>query len=182
VSPPASPSKESGSEAVGKRDGVAETPVAKVPLETTAPHQVAGEPEPIFPASLWLEPDVRWLTGVHEAGGHNYLVQEPFEELLWWLQLPHLLTLAGHSEPDRPAAAAIAKSVNDAIAAVAATGYQADKLLAFDRRNRKKDAAVAENEEVARNGTAKKPAGQAEESQGPELSGKDPCKSAPSKK
>jgi hypothetical protein len=71
------------------------------------------------------------LTGVHEAGGHDYLVKEPFEELIWWLQLPALLRLASHSEPNRPAAAAIAKAVEDAVVTVATAGYQTDRLLAL---------------------------------------------------
>jgi hypothetical protein len=45
---------------------------------------------------LWRDPDVRWLTGVHEAQGHAYLVREPYEELLWWLLMPSLLRLAGY--------------------------------------------------------------------------------------
>jgi hypothetical protein len=54
-----------------------------------------------LPSALWRDPDVRWLTGVHEAGGRDYLVKEPFEELIWWLQLPSLLRLASKSEPNR---------------------------------------------------------------------------------
>ena len=102
----------------------------------------AGEHETSFSAALWRDPDVRWLTGVHEAGGHDYLVKEPFEELIWWLQLPAMLRLASKSEPNRPAAAAIAKAVEDAVVTVATAGYQTDRLLAFDRRSRTKDAAT----------------------------------------
>ncbi len=53
---------------------------------------------------LWLDPDVRWLTGVHEAQGQDYLVREPYEELLWWLQLPGILRLAGEQAVNRKAA------------------------------------------------------------------------------
>ena len=48
-----------------------------------------------LPSALWLDPDVRWLCGVHEAEGHAYLVRERYEELLWWLLMPSLLRLAG---------------------------------------------------------------------------------------
>jgi hypothetical protein len=75
--------------------------------------------------------------GVHEAEGRNYLVKEPFEELLWWFQLPELLKLAAMASPDRAIAERIVKTVEDAVAVVEASGYQPDKMLAFDRRGRK---------------------------------------------
>jgi glycosidase len=118
---------------------VAEGRTANIPQPAPASHTLPGELETAFPAPLWRDPDVRWLTGVHEAGGHDYLVKEPFEELIWWLQLPPLLRLASHSEPDRSAAAAIAKTVENAVVTVATAGYQTDRLLAFDRRSRNKD-------------------------------------------
>ncbi len=31
--------------------------------------------------ALWLDPDVRWLCGVHESEGHVYLIRELYEEL-----------------------------------------------------------------------------------------------------
>ena len=105
-----------------------------------------GDRRSLIPASLWSDPDVRWLTGVHDSGGRNFLVKEPFEELLWWLQLPALLKLT--AKPDRPAAAAVVSAIADAIAAVEASGYEPDKLLAFDRRGRK--TAVAAKTEAAK--------------------------------
>ncbi len=41
--------------------------------------------------AFWADPDVRWLTGLHEHSGHLYFNREQFEEILWWLQLPALL-------------------------------------------------------------------------------------------
>jgi len=157
IANPVAQSTETASEIAVKADRPAKTPVAIVPPEAAPPHPTTAEPGAAFPPLLWLDSDVRWLTGVHDAAGHSYLVREPFEELLWWLQLPRLLTLAGHPEFSRQTAAAIAKSVDDAIAAVAAAGYQADKLLAFDRRSRKKDAATRESTEIGQKGEAKKP-------------------------
>src|SRR5581483_2963606 len=46
-----------------------------------------------IPASLWQDPDVRWLTGYNEAEGHAYVIRECYEEFLWWLALPELLKL-----------------------------------------------------------------------------------------
>jgi glycosidase len=121
---------------------VVEETNAIIPPRAPASPTVPGENATGLPSALWRDPDVRWLTGVHEAGGRDYLVKEPFEELIWWLQLPSLLRLASKSEPNRPAASAIAKAVEEAVVTVATAGYQTERLLAFDRRSRNKDAAA----------------------------------------
>jgi hypothetical protein len=77
---------------------------------------------------LWLDPDVRWLTGAHEAEGHEYLVREDYEELLWWLQLPSLLHLAGEAAPSRAAIEQISGSIDEALATVESAGYRVDRL------------------------------------------------------
>jgi glycosidase len=91
--------------------------------------------------ALWLDPDVRWLTGVHEAEGHLYLVRELYEELLWWLLLPSLLHLAGEAAPSRAAVAELSKTIEDALAAAESAGYRVDKLLG--------SAAIPEQSEEA---------------------------------
>jgi len=78
---------------------------------------------------LWLDPDVRWLTGAHEAEGHSYLVRESYEELLWWSLMPALLRLAGESAPSRAKAEAMSKTVEEAIAAAETAGYRIDALF-----------------------------------------------------
>jgi glycosidase len=95
------------------------------------PQDEAGTlaPAAISPA-LWLDPDLRWLTGVHEAEGHDYLVRERYEELLWWLQLPSLLRLAGEAAPSRSVLQAINKGIEEALTAAEAAGYRVDLLLA----------------------------------------------------
>jgi hypothetical protein len=117
------------------------------PLVADSQHITRTVREP-FAASLWQDPDVRWLTGVHTSAGHDYLVKEPFEELVWWLQLPALIKLAGAPHPDRSGAAAIATTVEDAVAAVAAAEYKADRLLAFDRRHRNSDGRAKATKEA----------------------------------
>jgi glycosidase len=82
----------------------------------------------LLPA-LWLDPDVRWLTGVHEAEGHTYLVRELYEELLWWLIMPALLHLAGESAPSRIAVETMSRTNHDALATAEAAGYRVDLLL-----------------------------------------------------
>jgi hypothetical protein len=79
--------------------------------------------------SLWLDPDVRWLTGVHESEGHAYLVRERYEELLWWLLMPSLLCLASETKLDRKAIGQIGKLVDDALESAEAAGYRIDRLL-----------------------------------------------------
>ena len=82
----------------------------------------------LLPA-LWLDPDVRWLTGVHEAEGHSYLVRELYEELLWWLIMPSLLRLAGETAPSRTAVETMSRTIEDALTTAEAVGYRVDLLL-----------------------------------------------------
>jgi glycosidase len=88
-----------------------------------------GEERVALAAGLWLDPDVRWLTGVHEAGGHTYLVSEPYEELLWWLLMPSLLRLAGEASPRPESAQQMSRTVEEALATAAAAKYRVDAFL-----------------------------------------------------
>jgi glycosidase len=108
----------------------------------------AEEKSAVFAHSLWLDPDVRWLTGVHHAGGHDYVVQEPFEELLWWLQLPALLKLAGETAPNRTAATKIVDSVREGLAEVGAAGYRVDELLEAIGPSLKEDTSNSKRTDV----------------------------------
>ncbi|MGD0903325.1 MAG: alpha-amylase family glycosyl hydrolase [Terracidiphilus sp.] len=89
----------------------------------------AGEDRVALLPELWLDADVRWLTGVHEAEGRSYLVREPYEELLWWLLMPSLLRLAGQAAPSRAAVEEMSKTVEEALAKAEAAGYRIDDLL-----------------------------------------------------
>jgi hypothetical protein len=82
-----------------------------------------------LPPALWLDPDVRWLTGVHEAKGHSYLVRERYEEMLWWMLMPSLLRLAGEPALDRAAIDRLGIIVDEALAAAEAAGYRIDALM-----------------------------------------------------
>ena len=91
------------------------------------------EPQP-FPPALWLDPDVRWLTGVHRAGPQEFLVRESYEELLWWLLMPSLLRLAGETSPsriagDRTAVQAMNCNIDKALAAAEAASYRVELLM-----------------------------------------------------
>jgi hypothetical protein len=82
-----------------------------------------------LPPALWLDPDVRWLTGVHEAEGRDYLVRERYEEMLWWMLMPSLLRLAGEPALDRAAIDRMGAIVDEALAAAEAAGYRVDRLM-----------------------------------------------------
>ena len=89
---------------------------------------LAAAPASGIPPSLWSDPDVRWLCGVHHAGGCEYLVRERYEELLWWLLMPSLLKLAAAPASDRAAVADLSREVDRALAAAEATGYRVEVL------------------------------------------------------
>jgi glycosidase len=98
--------------------------------QVAAPEMSSAHDEKVALApALWLDPDVRWLCGVHEAEGHIYLIRERYEELLWWLLMPSLLRLAGESAPSRSAVEELSKTVAAALASAEAAGYRIDVLL-----------------------------------------------------
>ena len=121
---------------IGKAQEAAPAAKAEIAATETPAKQVAApeassvldEKVALAPA-LWLDPDVRWLCGVHEAEGHFYLIRERYEELLWWLLMPSLLRLAGESAPSRSAVEELSKIVAAALASAEAAGYRIDVLL-----------------------------------------------------
>jgi glycosidase len=78
---------------------------------------------------LWKDPDFRWLTGIHESEGHEYIVREPYEELLWFLHLPDLLTLAAQPVPNLSLIEELDQNLEENLAALEAAGYRPDKLI-----------------------------------------------------
>jgi glycosidase len=94
-----------------------------------APEGNSSDEKLALAPALWLDPDVRWLTGVHEAEGHFYLVRELYEELLWWLLMPSLLRLAGEAAPNRASVEELSKTVAEALATAEAAHYRIDALL-----------------------------------------------------
>ncbi len=120
----------------GQLEGVAAEaePAARVKAATPSAAEAGearGERIALAPA-LWRDPDVRWLTGVHEADGHTYLVREPYEELLWWLLMPAVLRLAGKRAPDSAAAEQMSRTVEEALATADAAKYRVEELLDTD--------------------------------------------------
>jgi glycosidase len=99
------------------------------PKEACAEAFAASDEKIALAPALWLDPDVRWLTCVHEAEGHFYLVRELYEELLWWLLMPSLLRLAGEATPSRAAVEELSRTVEEALATAEAANYRIDELL-----------------------------------------------------
>jgi hypothetical protein len=103
--------------------------VAAAEQVTTAGQATAEVERVALSPVLWRDPDVRWLTGVHEAKGHAYLVRERYEELLWWMLMPSLLRLAGQAALDRAAIREMGRIVDEALESAEAAGYRIDALL-----------------------------------------------------
>jgi hypothetical protein len=120
---------------------------ASAPEEPAAPEAKPAEVERVaLSPALWADPDVRWLTGVHEAKGHAYLIREHYEELLWWLLMPSLLKLAGAPVLDRSAIKEMGKIVDEALASAEAAGYRIDALLSPPAQPEEAEAAEPELE------------------------------------
>ncbi len=116
--------------------------------------------EPVTPAAvvssmiaplLWTDPDIRWLAGAHESGGHEYIVRESYEELLWWLELPKLLELAADSSIALVCASDVLAPITAALVEAEAAGYRADLLEG------KFDLAEAEPQQPAEAVSIEKP-------------------------
>ena len=139
--------------------GTGFSPYIKEAQETRAlaPEGEVPASAPVLWPALWQDPDVRWLCGVHPAEGHDYLVRERYEELLWWLLMPSLLRLAGESAPGRVASnraevRAMSKSLNEALATAEAAGYRVDLLqtpAAAEAEAAVEPAAESETESIS---------------------------------
>jgi glycosidase len=106
-----------------------ENVVAPETVPGSQKHVAADEESLALPPVLWSDPDVRWLTGVHAAGEHEYLVRERYEETLWWMLMPALLRLAGEAALNRKTLEALGTSVDEALATAEAAGYRLDRLM-----------------------------------------------------
>jgi hypothetical protein len=123
-------------------------PAARTIPEIEAPPKA----EPVVPAeipvlspTLWQDPDVRWLTGAHEAEGGSYFIKESYEELLWWLQLPALCKMGAEKSPTGEAHA-IGAAIDQAAEAASDAGYSIEALLSpTDSSPLREQSAVSES-------------------------------------
>jgi glycosidase len=102
-----------------------------------------ADPSLTLAPDLWLDPDVRWLTGVHESQGRSYLIRESYEELLWWLLTPSLLRLAGEATPNRAAVEKMGQAVKDALEKAETAGYRIDAMMGVSPKSKSAPAKPA---------------------------------------
>jgi hypothetical protein len=112
---------------------------AKIPPPAPAVPKRCDEGVALAPA-LWLDPDVRWLTGAHEAEGHTYFIHERYEELLWWLLMPSLLRLAGEAVPNTAKLKELSDGIHSLLASAKKAGYRVDVLLGSSQAPAKNDS------------------------------------------
>jgi hypothetical protein len=127
--------------------GVAASATAASPAPAKAP-EGPKHATPALSPTLWRDPDVRWLTGVHEANGHAYFVKESYQELIWWLQLPVLSKLAGEAVPGRRAIAELSKVIDEALEAAESADYSLDALLESNKESNKESDKESDKPEA----------------------------------
>jgi hypothetical protein len=135
-------------------------PTAITPKTTPPKDSSTLQPEPVvagLPRDLWSDPDVRWLTGAHDAGAGTYLVLEPFEELSWWLHLPTLLRIAANANPKKAEVEQVSNSVKASIAVVEKAAYRLQTMLGEDKPTPSKPADGAKAAEPEPSGVAATP-------------------------
>jgi glycosidase len=103
-------------------------PTAENETSMTTADRDNRSPTLALPAALWSDPDVRWLTGAHQAKGHTYFIRERYEELLWWMLMPSLMKLAGEPAPSRAKAGEFTISIRSALDAAKAANYRVEVL------------------------------------------------------
>jgi hypothetical protein len=91
-------------------------------------------------AQFWDDADVRWLTGLHDADGASYFDKERYEELMWWLQLPTLLSAAAEVEAARATLEAVEAGLEDAFSEAEDAGYKLNTLLGREALREEEDA------------------------------------------
>jgi hypothetical protein len=122
-------------------------PAEAVSQEAASP--VESVALPILSPALWQDPDVRWLTGAHDAEGRSYFVKESYEELLWWLQIPALCKLAAEPSPARSKIQEINKNVREAVKLAASAGYRIDALFEHNSEGVFESDKTAEGDQIA---------------------------------
>ena len=81
------------------------------------------------PRDWWDDLDVRWLTGLHAAGGAEYFNKESYEQIVWWRILPELMSAPADPAAFRLLAVDLERRVRDAISAARNAQYRLDLLL-----------------------------------------------------
>ncbi len=78
-------------------------------------------------AAFWQEGDLRWLAGINRSGGIEYMNKEQLEEVVSWLQLPSLVSIADVEAV--PSLAVVEQTVARARTTAEQAGYAVDRFL-----------------------------------------------------
>jgi glycosidase len=78
---------------------------------------------------FWADPDVQWLTGLHESDGRMYFNKEGFGELVRWLQLPQLIEIAQDVSDAGGSIGEIEKAVAKECSEAMRAGFDLDAYL-----------------------------------------------------
>ena len=74
--------------------------------------------------TFWRDPEVRWLAGVNNASGIEYINLERFEELLRCFGLSKLLEIAASDPPILEDASLVAREITDLTSLLRQAGYE----------------------------------------------------------
>jgi hypothetical protein len=88
---------------------------------------------------FWHDPDVRWVAGISDSAGKEYLNREQFEALICWLQLPALVEISKGPAPFSQAVNEIAATAVIVTRAAESTGYDLRLFLNLLRTKTTKD-------------------------------------------
>ena len=80
---------------------------------------------------FWKDPEVRWLAGVNNASGIEYINLERFQELLCWFELPELLKIAASEPPVPEEASRVARAITDLTAVLKRADYRYGEFLSL---------------------------------------------------
>jgi hypothetical protein len=61
-------------------------------------------------------------------------VREPYEEFLWWLQMPELLHIAGKPSPSKAEVHELSNRVREILAEAEKAGYRLQSMLGQDKQ------------------------------------------------
>ncbi len=78
---------------------------------------------------FWEDSDVRWLAGVNNADGIEYMNQELFEELLCWFELPALLEITTSDPLNLDDVVRVTSSVTDLAVLLQGAGFEYQKFF-----------------------------------------------------
>ncbi|WP_236657278.1 alpha-amylase family glycosyl hydrolase [Acidisarcina polymorpha] len=72
----------------------------------------------------WKDPDVRWLTGLHETSNGWFFNKESHEQMIWWSTLPELVKMEIDPAAEKERLRKLAATIGSLLSAAAKAGYR----------------------------------------------------------